>query len=74
MTELEKFKKQFKPYARHLTLCCRGLPSALRPCNCGLFELLDLVSETELKKRRDHPELGPFPNEALIKEELSYGY
>jgi hypothetical protein len=67
MTELAEFKEKFKPYARHLGFCCRGLPSGLRPCNCGVFELLDAVGEEELEKRRRFPELGPFPNVPRIQ-------
>jgi len=70
MTELEQLKRQFKPYAQHLWFCCRGLPSALRPCNCGVLELLGLVTAEELEKRRDHPKLGPFPNTEWIEKEL----
>lgn len=73
MTVMAEFQKRFRPYARHLGFCCRGLPSAHRPCNCGVLELLGLVTEEELEKRRDHPKLGPFPNKKKIEEELSYG-
>jgi hypothetical protein len=39
-----------------------------------LFDLLGHVTKDELQKRKNHPELGPFPNEEVIKEELSYGH
>lgn len=63
-----RLKQQFKPYMQHLGCCCRGLPSALRPCNCGAFELLGPISESELEKRKEHPEFGPFPNLVEIEE------
>lgn len=60
--------EEFTPYASHLGSCCRGLPSALRPCNCGLFDLLGPISDREAEKRAKHKEEGPFPNRELIND------
>lgn len=55
--------KALGTYARHLDRCSRTLPSALRPCSCGLLDLLGLVDKAELVKRKAHPEFGPFPTD-----------
>ena len=65
--ELERLRQSFRPYLSHLGFCCRGLPSAGRPCNCGMFELLPPISEDQLERRREHADLGPFPDTAQIK-------
>lgn len=48
-------------YGQHLPDCSRGLPSAGRPCDCGLLDAMGPLSAREEEKRRAHPELGPFP-------------
>lgn len=60
--------KEMEPYGAHLGFCCRGLPSALRPCNCGFFDLIGPLSDREIEKRKKHKNLGPFPNREQIDE------
>jgi hypothetical protein len=58
-------------YASHAPMCSRGLPSALRPCNCGL---LDLITDEygrklsslprEQEKRKKHPHFAPWDQNA----------
>lgn len=66
LRQRKEWLDQAQPYMTHLGCCCRGLPSALRPCNCGLFDLLGPISDREKEKRKEHKELGPFPNKELI--------
>lgn len=58
-------------YVDHAVGCSRGLPSANRPCNCGLMEMLMQLNrsgspvklgtfKSELEKRKQHPEYAPW--------------
>ena len=67
------FVEEFKPYVSHLGCCCRGLPSALRPCNCGLFDKLGPLSDREVEKRKEHKDLGPFPDTKQIERWVNRG-
>lgn len=66
LAKLKSLRTDFKPYLQHLGFCCRGLPSAGRPCNCGVFELMGPISEDEFEKRREYADMGPFPDTAQI--------
>jgi hypothetical protein len=66
LAKLKSLRADFKPYLQHLGFCCRGLPSAGRPCNCGVFELMGPLSEDQWERRREHADMGPFPDTAQI--------
>lgn len=66
LARLKSLRADLKPYLQHLGFCCRGLPSAGRPCNCGVFELMGPISEDEFEKRREYADMGPFPDTAQI--------
>lgn len=61
--DLSRRLQQYPP--NHRPDCRRGLPSMLRPCTCGLFDAIGPLSDREVRKRKEHPELGPWDAESI---------
>ncbi len=58
VAKLNAVLSEYEP--SHRPDCRRGLPSALRPCTCGLFDAIGPLSDREIAKRLAHPDLGPW--------------